>query len=107
MKNLKHTPGPWNGISYNAEDLSFDTVRIKNDKCDVVCITNHANAALIAAAPEMLEALATIYGLANLQPLLETKYSKALVSDIMQMMQKTLEKAKNDFKIDYVIQQGK
>lgn len=53
----KHTPGPWNGIEYNSPELDaigFDTVRIKNHECESVCITNRANARLIAAAPDAL-----------------------------------------------------
>lgn len=61
----KYTPGPWNGIAYNIEGEAFDTVRIKNYECESVCITNRANAALIAAAPEMLEALARILAETN------------------------------------------
>lgn len=53
-----------------------------------------ANARLISCAPEMLEALVSIYGLANLEPLLRTKYSAALVHDIMQGLADVIAKAR-------------
>lgn len=62
MTNTKHTPGPWyieeqhpkfGGyfIHHNADETQ--------DSDDVVCsdVTNEANARLIVAAPELLEAL--------------------------------------------------
>lgn len=51
MKTTKHTPGPWN---INFEEIDLARIASENEG---VCLTNHANAALIAAAPEMYEAL--------------------------------------------------
>lgn len=51
---------------------------------------------LIAAAPEMFECIATIYNLSDLQPLLEAKYSKALVNDLMKMMDNAIKKARGE-----------
>jgi len=98
MKNIKHTPGPW---------VVGETIALRhtvlgngnNSVCKAFGETeneSHANAALISAAPEMLEALATIYNFANLQPLLETRYSKALVSDLMKQMQNAIAKAEGE-----------
>jgi hypothetical protein len=69
MRKPKHTPGPWNGIEYNSEDLAFDTIRIKNHECESVCITNRANARLIAAAPELLQLIKDIRSVLKTGPL--------------------------------------
>lgn len=94
----KATPGPWKVEgSSTAHIVSRHTP--KGRKVASLLVSTHedsANAHLIAAAPEMLEAICTIYGLANLQSLLETKYSKALCNDIMRMMQETIAKAKGE-----------
>lgn len=90
MKNKKHTPGPWN-VRFCAQG-TYKLVNKKPKSLD----QEIENCALISAAPEMLEALATIYNFANLQPLLETKYSKALVSDLMKQMQNAIAKAKGE-----------
>lgn len=98
---MKHTKGPWTK-EFGAFTPGYaSTMRIVSEDnthavCDVFWGNEHSsfNANLIAAAPELLEALATIYNLANLQTLLETKYSKALVSDLMKQMQVALDKAK-------------
>lgn len=63
MKKFKGTPGPWN---YCAEEP--DWVTDSNDNIAVARVTRyntdaeaqHANAKLIAAAPELLEALELI-----------------------------------------------
>lgn len=48
MNETKHTPGPWK-VDYNWA--------VKDYLGGLVCSPNEANARLIAAAPEMLEAL--------------------------------------------------
>lgn len=54
---MRHTRGPWTAIMSETANGAPDTARIKNADGVGVAITNHANAQLIAAAPEMLEAL--------------------------------------------------
>lgn len=63
--NTTHTPGPWR-IDYNGEDPEFAAPRIKGNSVENVAFIpayEHpraemdANARLIAAAPELLEAL--------------------------------------------------
>ena len=63
MKNLKHTPGPWK-YEPGEEELGYKIrhfVAWGGTECDqtTVCETNYGehDARLIAAAPEMLEAL--------------------------------------------------
>lgn len=49
---VTHTPGPWTIEQQGAIDL----YKVKTSKTGI-CLTDEANAQLIAAAPEMLEAL--------------------------------------------------
>lgn len=59
---MSHTPGPWNAVytQLNPVDEQF-AFCIATDRYDVVsgdmAIQNEADATLIAAAPDMLEAL--------------------------------------------------
>ena len=63
MKNLKHTPGPWN---QNIKP-KYEHIVIENELNEYICVLplnklsmndkENANARLIAAAPEMIEAL--------------------------------------------------
>lgn len=62
---MSHTPGPW-GFEWSEANKSFEIAPLdKDSECDwahEVCITaddSEANARLIAAAPELLEALKT------------------------------------------------
>jgi len=59
MIKFKHTPGPWEVNIYNGHHV----ISPKNGRTIASCnIPNHkANAHLIAAAPEMLEALIEIW----------------------------------------------
>lgn len=65
----KHTPGPW-ATDKNDHDVPYQDIKIKAGKRHTVCTiwiddapvrdfnaAQHANAGLIAAAPELLEAL--------------------------------------------------
>lgn len=54
MKQAKHTPGPWTAVPNS--DAEVDLCHIKAKETGIALTTN-ANGALIAAAPEMLEAL--------------------------------------------------
>ena len=63
MKEFKGTPGPW--VAHDDEE-SMATSVIMNDFGDILCVVgtymtsfeeDYANANLIAAAPELLEAL--------------------------------------------------
>lgn len=69
MRPNKHTPGPWTNNGYSAKDFVFDVATEDNKKLIAkVSIFSgepetkeaQANAALIAAAPEMFEALEKI-----------------------------------------------
>jgi len=56
MKNTKHTPGPWEVVKIKTSTGNY--VYRKGSSVDhVATCGNPANAHLIAAAPELLEAL--------------------------------------------------
>lgn len=61
MKTAQHTPGPW----HTGEGDCSDQVLYADD--ELICETggNHANARLIAAAPEMAEMLALLHTAAH------------------------------------------
>lgn len=60
----EHTPGPWvcNLETYEISTAISDTVMFAEDRADDPTDEDFANARLIAAAPEMLEALEMVYG---------------------------------------------
>lgn len=58
MKHSKHTPGPWTIETYH--NAFFRIVRDR-DSAELPSECGPANAALIAAAPELLEALERIF----------------------------------------------
>lgn len=62
--SIKHTPAPWeskNGIIFVTYGKSIATVHTQiSDEYEDVDIEAHANAKLIAAAPELLEALRNV-----------------------------------------------
>lgn len=66
MDKLKHTPGPWKITKYTETTISDDNDRTiasagsYNDGTESTYLENKANAKLITAAPEMLEALIEI-----------------------------------------------
>lgn len=103
----KHTPGPWIAVgALGAMRGPYLPWYIKAPHLGLDCYiaemkaphkqNEKANARLIAASPELFEIVSTIYNLANLQALLETKYSKSLVNDIMKTMQEALDKVEGD-----------
>ncbi len=51
-----HTPGPWVAMQNESQGVSFIYPKRSSDDC-ICTVSNEANARLIAAAPEMLEAL--------------------------------------------------
>ena len=55
---LNHTPGPWNMVGLNGDRIAI----VAHDATDVATLThaNHADARLIAAAPELLACLLTM-----------------------------------------------
>ena len=53
--NTKHTPGPWKYITWHGQHGVHDAM--DNDVCETFGEDAEANARLIAAAPELLEAL--------------------------------------------------
>ncbi len=60
MKNTKHTPGPWHfGPTAGHHDFAIYPEATGKDLA-LSRGTNEANARLIAAAPELLEALKTM-----------------------------------------------
>ena len=64
----KHTPGPW-AIEYRTDGQSTYSPRICAGEQDAEFKAKaEANARLIAAAPELLEALDGLCGLAELRP---------------------------------------
>lgn len=61
MKTTKHTPGPWTLKKLDARDSSIQIGNVQ----ELIITTVPANAALIAAAPELLEALESILEIAQ------------------------------------------
>lgn len=72
---MKHTPGPWRIYHHSSMDL-----RIIQDHSEETCVAaipnwkiehheeRYANARLIAAAPELLEAAMWLIGLKDIRP---------------------------------------
>lgn len=62
MEKAKHTPGPWNIYFNSQDDLVIRKMFADGQESHVVarCHSGYANARLIAAAPELLEALETL-----------------------------------------------
>ena len=63
MRNAKHTPGPWKLTdAYTVEGQDGQAItEVYDQSANVLCEETIANAALIAAAPELLEALEIIF----------------------------------------------
>lgn len=59
MSNLKHTPGPWTAEEFNI--YAGEYIAGTSDRFTTV-ETAHANARLIAAAPDLLEAARWLLG---------------------------------------------
>lgn len=66
---MKHTKGPWTNLGYNVKECKFDVATEDNKKLiarlsvfsgEPETRESQANARLIAAAPELLEALQMI-----------------------------------------------
>jgi hypothetical protein len=61
MSEQKHTPGPWQvAHDWHDEDESLDYMRVVADSCVIANTILEDDARLIAAAPELLEALKLI-----------------------------------------------
>lgn len=93
MNKTKHTPGPWessDNVIYKVARETAQRTRIASE------VNSRENAALIAAAPEMFEALKMIYSLQGFKELLESKYSKPLVDDISFQLESILKKARGE-----------
>lgn len=54
---MQHTPGPWTHEPYAYQQGALDQALIRDGAENQVAISTEANARLIAAAPELLEAL--------------------------------------------------
>lgn len=66
MSNTKHTPGPWLATYYKNSNVSFvtdSTGKVIFEETTGATETVSSNAALIATAPELLEALELLIGL--------------------------------------------
>lgn len=94
---MKHTPGPW-FVTSDAMDACY--IATEHPQGDMPIATvfvdsgrHSENARLISAAPELLEALCSIYYMANLEPHLKTKYSSQTVAMIMQQIADAIAKA--------------
>jgi DNA repair exonuclease SbcCD ATPase subunit len=58
MGDTKHTPGPWNAVELEDGNIVTGNTRHCGNVCELDLGTeSEANARLIAAAPELLEAL--------------------------------------------------
>lgn len=70
MPKAKHTPGPWRlgYIEESGRPEKFPAVYSEPAKETIVLINNEADGKLIAAAPEMLEALESIENDNNIIP---------------------------------------
>lgn len=81
----KHTPGPWR-LGKNSDDVVADSPSGHDDEGAVQYYGGHLvaesicsrNRALIAAAPELLESLTNLVGLAKLGAARLDKYHAAL-----------------------------
>ena len=61
--SAKHTPGPWETLTFSNHELQTDFAMVKiGSRAHMVGCSEEdkANARLIAAAPELLEALKTL-----------------------------------------------
>lgn len=79
-------------MDYNESDLADLMDSYLDGRADAKA--EIMNNPLLAAAPEMLEALATIRTLAGFEDLLRTKYSPALVYDLLKQVDHVINKAK-------------
>jgi hypothetical protein len=81
---MKHTPGPWKAVTYSGE---FDQPLVTSNDGFIARLNSfsnrqhEANAKLIAAAPEMLEALQAVWDYLKLiktdYPMVERAIKKA------------------------------
>ena len=93
----KYTPGPWTVDIQGASSYVRECQTSPFEKGQMIAKTwGETNARLIAAAPEMLEALCSIYYMANLQLVLESKYSKPTVAIIMSQLESAIAKARGE-----------
>jgi hypothetical protein len=94
---VKHTKGPWTVDIQGASSYVRECQTSPFEKGQMIAKTwGETNARLIAAAPEMLEALCSIYYMANLQLVLESKYSKPTVAIIMSQLESAIAKARGE-----------
>lgn len=83
MSKTRHTPGPWS-IRKHWNDDKHPTYLIAEER-GYVLETTRANASLIAAAPEMFEALE--YALHELTEI-GSPYSKSVIQEIKSVLAK-------------------
>ncbi len=89
--NNQHTPGPW-GVSQRPDQGIYDlhaaghprAFAVVQSVCDANCsmgsIETHANAILIAAAPDLLKALQGLLSADFLQHISDERIDKALAA---------------------------
>ena len=56
MSTTKHTPGPWEADDYAVQSPANERLQIREQSVRIMSAERQANARLIAAAPELLEA---------------------------------------------------
>lgn len=80
MKRFKHTPAPWKHTVRNANEImtTFHGVTIGDVYLDITTTNQKADAHLIAAAPELLEALIEIVGNHYLSDKAQSMATKAI-----------------------------
>jgi hypothetical protein len=89
-ERVKHTPGPWNWTEIGTiEDCSHNPVRIATVNLSTSGTPRHANLMLIAAAPEMLEALEAVL---NSRGYLDEYFP----ADVLDLIDKAVDKARGE-----------
>lgn len=93
----KHTPGPWETLTFSQHELQTDFAMVKIGKrAHMVGYSDEdkANARLIAAAPDLLEALQEF--VRTMDSLPESDETSLRVWDMYQMAQAAIKKAGGD-----------
>jgi len=65
MTTTKHTPGPWSASPSPTSDGLYHVYKADGNFLTLEDAEHEANARLIAAAPDLLEALESLYHTAN------------------------------------------
>lgn len=84
MSNAQHTPGPWETLTFSNHELQTDFAMVKiGGRVHMVGYSDEdkANARLIAAAPELLDALKLL--LEHAEGLIAEEYPKSMHKEQM------------------------